>query len=115
MYYVYVLRCGDGSFYTGIAKDLEKRLEAHRNGKGSKYVRSRLPFELIHKEEFPAKESALRREIEIKGMSRREKAEMINIRKNGYKPRLMREGYVEMKEESAKTTKAWEITGFSRA
>ncbi|MBS3054090.1 MAG: GIY-YIG nuclease family protein [Candidatus Aenigmarchaeota archaeon] len=78
MYYAYVLRCRDGSFYTGIAKDIEKRLEAHRNGKGSKYVRSRLPFALARKEEFPTKESALRREIAIKAMSRREKAGLMD-------------------------------------
>ncbi|MBI4018904.1 MAG: GIY-YIG nuclease family protein [Candidatus Aenigmarchaeota archaeon] len=77
MYHLYILECSDGSLYTGIAKDLKKRLEAHQNGKGSKYVRSRLPFLLIYSEEYATKSEAMRREIEIKSMSRARKKAMI--------------------------------------
>lgn len=77
MYFLYILRCSDKSLYTGITNDVENRLEKHRLGKGSKYVRSRLPFELVYTEELPNKSSALKREIKIKKMSREEKLKLI--------------------------------------
>jgi putative endonuclease len=52
MFYVYLLQLSDGSLYTGYTKDLDNRLEQHKSGQGSKYVRSRLPFELVHLEEY---------------------------------------------------------------
>jgi putative endonuclease len=78
MYFVYILKCKDGSLYTGITNDIEKRMEVHRSGKGSKYVRARSPFELVYKEEHEDKSSALKREIQIKKMERYNKLELIN-------------------------------------
>jgi putative endonuclease len=73
MYHIYILKCSDGSLYTGFAKDLGKRLEVHRKGLGSKYVRARLPFELVYTEEFEDKIKAYQREYEIKRWSRERK------------------------------------------
>lgn len=67
---VYVLECGDGTLYTGITNDLEKRLQAHEAGKGARYTRGRGPFRLRHREGAESKGEALSRELEIKRMSR---------------------------------------------
>ena len=77
MFFVYILKCKDGSFYTGITNNLKKRLTNHKNGTGSKYVRSRLPFELVYSEEVQNKSEALKRELKIKGLSRKEKMKLI--------------------------------------
>ena len=69
-WYVYMLRCGDGTLYTGVTDDVERRLAAHRAGRGAKYTRGRGPLELVYREEQPDKSAALRREIQIKGLSR---------------------------------------------
>ncbi|MBO5340083.1 MAG: GIY-YIG nuclease family protein [Oscillospiraceae bacterium] len=71
-----MLRCGDGSLYTGITDDVQRRLEAHRAGKGAKYTRGRGPLELAYTEEQPDKAAALRREYEIKQMPRQKKLEL---------------------------------------
>lgn len=74
--HVYILRCSDGTLYTGATKDLVARIKAHRVGAGSKYVRARLPVELVYKERFTgpgAWSRALKREAAIKRMSREEK------------------------------------------
>jgi putative endonuclease len=76
-WFVYILRCGDGSLYTGITDDVEKRLAAHRAGKGAKYTRARLPVELVYHETFETKEEALRREHAIKQMTRAQKMKLI--------------------------------------
>ena len=77
MYLVYILRCGDGSLYTGITNDLPRRLAAHSSGRGAKYTRSRLPVALVWQEEQPDKSAALRRERQIKALSRAEKLQLI--------------------------------------
>jgi len=77
MWYVYILRCGDDTLYTGVTDDVEKRLAAHRAGKGAKYTRGRSPLELVYVEEQPDKSAALRREIAIKKLSRREKLKLV--------------------------------------
>ena len=77
MWYLYILRCGDGSLYTGITTDVEKRLEAHKSGKGAKYTRGRGPLELVYREQCGDHSAALRRELEIKALSREEKLKMI--------------------------------------
>ena len=77
-FFVYMLKCRGGSLYTGIARDLEKRMEQHSLGRGSKYVRSRLPFRLVYFEEFKTRSEAMRRENQIKGLTRIEKAELIS-------------------------------------
>lgn len=77
MNYTYMLRCGDGTLYTGWTNDLEKRVAAHSSGKGGKYTRSRLPVELVYFEEHDTKEEAMRREWAIKHMTRAEKLALI--------------------------------------
>lgn len=74
---LYILRCRDGSLYTGITTDVEKRLEAHRSGKGAKYTRGRGPLELVYQEECGDHSAALKRELEIKAMTREEKLKLI--------------------------------------
>jgi predicted GIY-YIG superfamily endonuclease len=76
-WYVYILRCGDGTLYTGITDDIPRRLAAHRSGKGAKYTRGRGPLELVYQEQVPDKSAALRREIEIKRLRRAEKEQLI--------------------------------------
>ena len=75
--YVYVLRCGDGSLYTGWTNDLEQRLAAHQSGKGAKYTRGRLPIEMVYFEEMPDKSAALKRENELKKLKKAEKELLI--------------------------------------
>ena len=77
VWFVYLLRCGDGSLYCGITDDVSRRLEAHAAGKGAKYTRSRLPLELAYREEVPDRSAALRREAAIKKMTRQEKLSLI--------------------------------------
>ena len=74
---LYMLRCRDGSLYTGWTNDLEKRLKAHNAGKGGKYTRSRLPVELAYFEEFDSKNEAMSREYRFKRLSREEKLKLI--------------------------------------
>ena len=81
-WYVYILRCGDGTLYTGITDDVEHRLAAHRAGKGAKYTRGRGPLALVYREEVPGKSAALRRELEIKRLRRSEKEKLIEHTKS---------------------------------
>ncbi len=69
-WFVYLIRCGDGTLYCGIALDVEARLKQHREGKGAKYTRGRGPLVLVHREAWGTKAEALRRERAIKRMSR---------------------------------------------
>lgn len=73
MHYTYILRCKDGTYYTGYTNDLEKRITAHNEGKGAKYTKGRGPVELVYHEAFDDKSAALRREHQIKALSRKEK------------------------------------------
>ncbi len=77
MNYTYVLRCGDGSLYTGWTNDIEKRLKAHNEGRGAKYTKGRGPVKLVYVEEFATKEEAMKREYAIKHMTRREKEKLL--------------------------------------
>ncbi len=79
MYYVYILLCCDNSLYTGYTTNLDHRVKDHNEGKGSKYVRSKLPAKLIYSEEFKTKSEALKREIQIKGWSRGKKIEILKL------------------------------------
>ncbi len=74
---VYILRCGDGSLYTGIAKDVEGRVKQHSEGQGAAYTRTRLPVELVYRQEGMTRSEALIREAEIKAMPRSKKEEII--------------------------------------
>ena len=78
MNYTYILRCRDGSLYTGWTNNVEKRVADHNSGKGAKYTKGRRPVELIYYEIFETKEEAMRREWEIKQFSRKDKEELIN-------------------------------------
>lgn len=75
--YTYIVRCKDGTLYTGWTTDLEKRMETHNSGKGAKYTRSRLPVELVYFETAKTKEAAMKREYAIKQMSRQQKMKLI--------------------------------------
>ena len=76
-WYVYILRCGDGTLYTGTTDDVERRLAAHRSGKGAKYTRGRGPLELVYTEELSDKSAALKREYAVKQLRREEKEKLI--------------------------------------
>ncbi len=75
--YTYMVRCADGSLYTGWTVDLEQRLAMHNSGKGARYTRSRLPVELVWSEEQPSQETARSREARIKQLTRTEKLQLI--------------------------------------
>ena len=77
MNYTYIVRCADGTLYTGWTNDLEKRLHAHNSGVGAKYTRSRRPVELVYYEEHETKEEAMSREWHIKHLTRKKKTELI--------------------------------------
>ena len=76
-WYVYIVQCADDSLYTGVAKDVEMRVSQHNAGKGAKYTRARLPVRLVHREPVADRGSALRREYEIKGMTRERKRQLV--------------------------------------
>jgi predicted GIY-YIG superfamily endonuclease len=82
-WFVYILRCRDGSLYTGITKDVIRRCQQHNAGTASKYTRSRLPVRLAHQEVHTDQTSALKRELAIKAMTRRGKLALIRQRKAG--------------------------------
>ena len=73
---LYLLRCGDGTLYCGITDNLDRRLAAHRSGKGAKYTRGRLPLELLYQEDCPSHSEALKREIAVKKLPRTEKLKL---------------------------------------
>ena len=76
-WYLYILRCGDGTLYTGITTDVEKRLDAHRSGKGAKYTRGRGPLELVYRESCGDHSNALKREVAVKKLTRDQKEAML--------------------------------------
>ena len=76
-WYVYILRCGDGTLYTGVTDNVERRLAAHRAGKGAKYTRGRGPLELAYTEQLPDKSAALRREAAIKRLPKQKKEALL--------------------------------------
>lgn len=80
MPFVYILRCGDGSLYTGIAKDLDRRLEQHRAGRASRYTRSHQPVALVWKRKVRSWRLALREERRIKAMRKEKKEAMVEKR-----------------------------------
>ena len=71
--WVYILRCSDGSYYTGRTEDPNRRLQQHQAGEGSQWTQRRLPVTLVYAQEFPTEEDALRAEQQIKGWSRAKK------------------------------------------
>lgn len=81
MWYVYIVRCADRTLYTGVARDLSARIEAHNLGRGAKYTRARLPVKLIYQETVTDRSAALRREHAIKRLSRAEKRALAKTRR----------------------------------
>ena len=75
-WYLYILRCGDGTLYTGITTDVQRRLADHRAGKGAKYTRGRTPLELVYEENCGTHSDALKRELAVKALSRAEKEKL---------------------------------------
>lgn len=83
MYYTYILKCNDGSLYCGYTTDPKKRLETHNRGEGAKYTKSRLPCQMVYLEEFDNKSDAMKRECQIKKLTRGEKLRLIEENENG--------------------------------
>lgn len=77
MNYTYIVQCQDATLYTGWTNHLEKRIQAHNAGKGAKYTRARLPVTLVYYEQYETKQEAMRREAEIKKLSRKQKERLI--------------------------------------
>jgi len=78
--FVYLLRCADGTLYTGWTYAIARRVQAHQDGRGARYTRTRRPVELIYRERCASRRAAMRREIEIKKMSRARKLRMANCK-----------------------------------
>ncbi|HSD28873.1 MAG TPA: GIY-YIG nuclease family protein [Vicinamibacteria bacterium] len=83
MPFVYILRCGDGSLYTGAAKDLGTRVLKHEAGTASRYTRARRPVVLVWSRRVRTWSRALREEIRIKGLKRRDKEALVSDRRSG--------------------------------
>jgi len=78
MWYIYILRCNDGSFYTGSTTDISRRLNEHNSGKGGNYTVTRRPVELIYKEPSPSRSLAQKREAQIKRWSKEKKLALVS-------------------------------------
>ncbi len=76
---VYVLKCSDGTLYTGITNNLRSRIAAHRNGEGAKYTRGRGPFKIFYKENCASRSIASKRELEIKKLKREQKLKLKSL------------------------------------
>ena len=83
-WYLYILRCGDDTLYTGITTDVQRRLADHRAGKGAKYTRGRAPLELVYEESCGTQSDALRRELAVKAMKRLDKEKLLQDMKDVY-------------------------------
>lgn len=77
MFFCYILRCGDGSLYTGMTNDPQRRLSVHNRGKGGAYTASRLPVEMVYCEPVGTRSDALKREYQIKQLTREQKLKLI--------------------------------------
>lgn len=80
--FVYMLQCSDNTLYTGWTNDINKRVQAHNDGTASKYTRSRKPVALVYCEQMPSKSDALKREYEIKQLSKKQKWHLIQHKKS---------------------------------
>jgi len=80
MYFVYILLCADKSLYTGSTNNIEKRLEAHKNGKGAAYTKSHKPVKIIYSQEYGTKSEALKKEAEIKKWKRSQKIDNLTLK-----------------------------------
>lgn len=77
MYFVYIMRCADGTLYTGYTDDIARREAVHNSGRGAKYTRSRLPVKMVYHESFATRSEAMKRECAIKRLSREQKLKLI--------------------------------------
>lgn len=77
-WYVYILRCRDDTLYTGVTDDVDRRAAVHNAGKGAKYTRGRRPVQVVYREAVPDKSAALKRELAIKALSRRQKLALLD-------------------------------------
>lgn len=82
--YTYIVECSDGTFYTGWTTDIKKRLSIHNAKKGAKYTRTRTPVRLVYLEQADTRQEAMRREAQIKSLSRPKKEQLIKARKDLY-------------------------------
>ena len=82
-WFVYILRCADGSLYTGITTDVERRRQQHNAGSASRYTRSRRPTRMVYRETYSSQSLALQREAAIKSLSRPQKMALIRTKKQG--------------------------------
>lgn len=78
-WYVYMLECADGTLYTGVTTDLDRRFQEHRQGKGGNYTRSHKPMRLCYSEQASSRSTAQQREAAIKRMSREEKLRIVGL------------------------------------
>ncbi|MEQ8201527.1 MAG: GIY-YIG nuclease family protein [Syntrophomonadaceae bacterium] len=85
MPYVYILKCRDDTYYTGYTVDIDRRLQEHQNGLASKYTRGRTPVELVYLEGLPTKGAALRRELELKRLTKAAKQKLIETSHQSHK------------------------------
>ncbi len=81
MHFVYIVRCADGTLYTGYARDPEARARAHNDGRGARYTSGRRPVAVVYVEQFRSKGKALSREHELKRLTRQRKEALINSRR----------------------------------
>ena len=82
VFYVYILQCTDGSFYTGYTKNLAERTKQHENGKGAKYTKSHKPQKIAYVEDLDSRSQAMKRERAIKKLSHQQKKDLINSQEN---------------------------------
>ena len=78
MWYLYILECSDKSYYTGITKNIEQRVATHNSGKGARYTRTRTPVKLVYQERCGKRAKAMKREIQVKSMHRKQKKALID-------------------------------------
>ena len=79
MYFVYLIECRDGSLYTGITNDIQRRFAQHKNGQGGHYTSSKRVVKIVYTEQHPDRPSALKREAQIKGLTRQKKLNLIRF------------------------------------
>jgi putative endonuclease len=87
--YTYIVECSDGSLYTGWTNHLKKRMQAHNMGKGAKYTRARRPVKLVYHEQFATKQAAMKREAQIKKLTRKEKLLLIHGKPAGEESEIL--------------------------
>ncbi len=83
-HFVYLLECRDGSFYCGCTLNLTERLKLHNSGKGAKYTRARTPVKVVYSEKFKSRSAALKRELRVKRLSRKQKLELVKGKATGF-------------------------------